>query len=164
MTFQSNAQIHQFISGAYFHDTFTTYIQNHNQSAMDVYIELMSKSPQWVNALMDLRNRIVGVFGLKNLGKMRELQSDKKAADYRVGDRVGIFTLHSVNRQEVILKDNDKHLNVKVSFYLEDLGDRIQVHATTVVHVHNNLGRLYMLFVTPAHKIIVPSSLKTLTS
>ncbi|WP_342029478.1 DUF2867 domain-containing protein [Vibrio sp. S9_S30] len=131
---------------------------------MDVCLDLMSQSPQWVNTLMDLRNRIVSVFGLKNLGRMRDLQSNKEAADYRVGDRVGIFTLHSINQQEVILEDDDKHLNVKVSFYLEAQRDNIQVHATTVVHVYNNLGRVYMLFVTPVHKIIVPSSLKTLTS
>ncbi|WP_419723785.1 DUF2867 domain-containing protein [Vibrio sinaloensis] len=36
------------------------------------------------------------------------------------------------------------------------------MYVTTVVHIKNWLGRVYMLPVAPMHKIIVPSSLKAL--
>jgi 3-polyprenyl-4-hydroxybenzoate decarboxylase len=45
---------------------------------------------------------------------------------------------------------------------LEPDGEHAIVHVTTVVHVNNALGKLYMFFVAPLHKIIVPCSLKTL--
>ncbi|WP_116899498.1 DUF2867 domain-containing protein, partial [Vibrio parahaemolyticus] len=48
------------------------------------------------------------------------------------------------------------------SFLLDVIGDKITVHVTTVVHVHNMFGKVYMFFVAPVHKLIVPSSLKTL--
>ncbi|HAS8484203.1 TPA: DUF2867 domain-containing protein, partial [Vibrio vulnificus] len=53
-------------------------------------------------------------------------------------------------------------LDVRVSFLLDVKGDKVTVHATTVVHVHNLFGKAYMLVVAPIHKVIVPSSLKTL--
>jgi hypothetical protein len=34
-----------------------------------------------------------------------------------------------------------------------------KVIVSTVVHIHNALGRLYMLFVKPAHCVIAPAVL-----
>ncbi|MEO9273389.1 DUF2867 domain-containing protein [Marinomonas sp. 5E14-1] len=53
-------------------------------------------------------------------------------------------------------------MSVKVSFYIEPNGSTACVHASTVVHVNNTFGKVYMFFVAPVHKLIVPSSLKTL--
>ncbi|UAB69417.1 DUF2867 domain-containing protein [Vibrio sp. SCSIO 43132] len=162
MTFQSDARIHQFASESYFRDTFTTLIENRGESAMEVYLRLVSTTPSWVNQLMDARNRIVGLFGLKNLGRLTDVLPNKTANEYQAGDMVGIFSLHSISDREVIMEDDDKHLNVKVSLFLEDKGEYTKVYATTTVHVYNMLGRAYMFFVTPAHKVIVPASLRNL--
>ena len=35
---------------------------------------------------------------------------------------------------------------------------------TTVVHVHSRMGRIYMLPVTPMHKLIAPAAMKALAS
>ncbi len=157
-----NADIRSHLEDAYFADSFHTDIQYHGQSAMDVYIDLMQATPKWVTTLMALRNKIVGLFGLKNLGSMTEIDRTKSAADYQVGDKVGIFSLYSKSASEVIVEDRDKHLNVKLSFTIEPNGNKAKVHATSVVHVNNRLGRVYMFFVGPVHKIIVPNSLKQL--
>ena len=120
--------------------------------------------PSWVNALMSLRNQVVSKLGLKNLGSFSNIQQGKLAADYEVGDRVGIFILYDNTHQEVILEDQDKHLGVKLSFYIDPEidGGSAKVHATTVVHVNNTLGKVYMFLVKPAHKVIVPVTLKRL--
>lgn len=60
---------------------------------------------------------------------------------------------------EVILEDKDKHLNVRLSVYLESENEVQKVSITTVVHVNNRLGKAYMLFVGPVHKLIVPAIL-----
>ena len=68
----------------------------------------------------------------------------------------------SSTENEVVLEDHDKHLEVRVSLLVEPEGETAIVYANTVVHVNNVFGKIYMFFVTPFHKIIVPSSLKSL--
>ncbi|MGB0867376.1 MAG: DUF2867 domain-containing protein, partial [Granulosicoccaceae bacterium] len=84
--------------------------------------------------------------------------------EYQVGDRVGIFSIHSISEKEVILEDKDKHLHAKVSVLVQPYGEQALVQASTVVHTNNTLGKVYMFFVTPVHKLIVPASLRTLKS
>ena len=113
---------------------------------------------------MALRNRIVALFGLKNLGGIAQIDPNKMASDYQAGDPVGIFTLISNTTNEVLLGDSDKHLNVVVSVHKQTNAaeEDTTITVTTVVHVHNWLGRLYMIPVTPAHKIIARSMVRAL--
>ncbi|MCP4324689.1 MAG: DUF2867 domain-containing protein [Alteromonadales bacterium] len=156
------SKISSYATDAYFADCFTSVIRYENQPALDIFLSISSSTPSWINFLMSIRNKIVSKLGLKNLGVLSDIDHDKPAADYKVGDRVGIFVLHSNTHNEVILEDRDKHLSVKVSFYVESNGGTARVHASTVVHVNNAFGKIYMFFVAPVHKLIVPSTLKTL--
>lgn len=156
----SEARISQYTKGAYFADSFSTQIAYNNQPALEIFLHSASTTPSWINFLMLIRNKVVGYFGLKDLGTFADIDANKSAQDYQVGDRVAIFSLYDKAHNEVIVEDSDKHLTVKVSFFVEPQGDKALAHASTVVHVHNCLGKLYMFFVTPMHKIIVPSSLK----
>lgn len=61
-----------------------------------------------------------------------------------------------------MLGDDDKHLNVVVSVHRkvdEGTGAAI-VTITTVVHVNNWLGRLYMVPVAPAHRVIAHTMMR----
>ena len=111
---------------------------------------------------MALRNRVVSPFGLKNLGGMSRIDAAKKESEYKPGDRVGIFTLISRSANEVLLGDKDKHLDVVVSVHkrVEGESGATVVTVTTVVHVKNWLGRLYMLPVAPAHRVIARSMVR----
>ena len=144
---------------AEFFDCYEVPIAGADVSALAFYLNVVSGSPQWVNRLMALRNHIVGFVGLKNLGRLHDVSLVKTAADYRVGDRVGIFSLLSVTDDEVILGDSDKHLDVKVSVCKLQRGEHRSAAVSTVVHIHNLLGRVYMLFVAPVHRLIVPAVL-----
>jgi hypothetical protein len=77
------------------------------------------------------------------------------------GDRVGIFRLRSLSDDEVLVEDDDKHLHVVLSVRRlpADAQQPARIVLTTVVHLHNLLGRLYMLPVTPMHKLIAPAML-----
>jgi Protein of unknown function (DUF2867) len=121
-------------------------------------MQTVGNTPGWVNALMSLRNRVVGLFGLKNLGALGDVRA---VDDYRVGDRVGIFTLLFQTEQEVILGDLDKHLEVRVSVRkMQNNSGTALLAVSTAVHEHNTLGKIYMFFVGPIHKIIVPAVLR----
>lgn len=147
------------LQGADYFDSYEIPLEHAGRSALEIYLGVISKTPAWVNFLMAARNRVVRLFGLKNLGHLGDLQNTKTASDYRLGDRIGIFTLLSNTDNEVIMGDSDKHLDVKVSIYKLVHDGKESVVSTTVVHIHNLLGRVYMLFVVPFHKLIVPAVL-----
>jgi len=147
------------LQGADFFDSYEMPLEHGGRSALEIYLGAIRKTPAWVNFLMAIRNRVVLLFGLKNLGHLAELGKTKAASDYRVGDRIGIFSLLSISDNEIIMGDADKHLEVKVSICKLSRGNKESVAATTVVHIHNLLGRVYMLFVVPIHKLVVPAVL-----
>jgi hypothetical protein len=150
------------LPGAYFHDCYAVAVNNQGRSAIETYLAAVSKTPRWVNALMALRNTLVALLGLKNLGHLGALTAAKPASSYQVGDRVGIFSLLLLTHDEIILGDNDHHLSVKVSLSTRTQGLQQEVLLATVVHVHNRLGRIYMLLVAPVHRLIAPAMLAKL--
>lgn len=156
----TKSTVYQYVHDASFADGFSSVTGYENQSALEMYLSLVQKTPAWVNVLMSLRNNFVSKLGLKNLGHLSDIEKNKLSSEYRVGDRVGIFTLSAIEHHEVILVDSDKHLDARISLYLEPHGETVKVYLNTVVHVKNTLGRVYMFFVGPLHKMIVPSILK----
>jgi len=149
------------LASAYFSDAYQIMQSGDDRSALDIALQLAATAPPWFDFLMSTRNRIVGWLGLKNLGRLSAIDRDKPHADYKVGDRVGIFSIVSMSDDEVVLGDDDKHLRAHVSVYKER-GTQQNVTLSTVVHVHNFLGRAYLFFVIPAHRLIVPPLLARL--
>jgi hypothetical protein len=158
----ANSAIARHAEGANFADSYQVRLLNPSQSALEIYLSAVSHTPAWVEVLMTTRNRVVSLLGLKNLGSMGAVDASKPVSAYRVGDRVGIFTLHSLSEQEVVFADSDKHLNAKISVCKTVSHGSPSVAVTTVVHIHNALGRLYMALVVPVHRRIVPAMLRRL--
>ena len=111
---------------------------------------------------MTLRNKIVARLGLKDMGPLRGIDPRKPSGAYRIGDQAGIFKILELHEREVILGETDKHLDVMISVTKQDMPGCTVASVSTVVHVHNVMGRLYMLFVTPAHRIIAPATVSRL--
>ncbi|MCV2370629.1 DUF2867 domain-containing protein [Roseateles oligotrophus] len=156
-TFPAGSRILLAKAGADFSDSYRFASAEPEASALEQFLTLSARTPAWMNFLMSLRNQVVGWVGLKDLGGMAVSDSRKPASSYRPGDRVGIFTLQYADDREVILEDRDKHLHVQVSLFR--LGEA-ELQMSTVVHIHNRLGRLYMSVVGPVHGLIVPMMLR----
>ncbi|NJS37322.1 MAG: DUF2867 domain-containing protein [Brachymonas sp.] len=158
-TAPQGSQIAARLPGAYFHDAWVIQAAEPKLDALEQFLRVARKTPAWIDRLMALRNRIVALFGLKNLGSIAQIDPNKKATDYQAGDHVGIFTLFSSSANEVLLGDSDKHLRVVVSVHkqADAAHQTATITVTTVVHIHNWLGRLYMVPVTPAHRVIARS-------
>ncbi len=154
------------LPGAYFHDAWSIRAAQPELDALGQFLRMAMKTPRWVDRLMALRNTLVGLVGLKDLGGLAMIDPRKPPSDYVPGDRVGIFTLVSKEEGEVLLGDDDKHLQVVVSVHRRPIAEEGQalVTVTTVVHVKNWLGRLYMLPVTPAHRVIARTMLEAVGS
>ena len=120
----------------------------------------MKPSPKWINSLLKLRDLLVAMVGLKTT----EDVETKTNYQFEPNERAGLFRVFSKTEHELILGEDDKHLNFRVSLYLEtvpnDTGTK-QITVTTIVIYNNWFGRFYFFFVKPFHQLIVQTSLKT---
>jgi sterol desaturase/sphingolipid hydroxylase (fatty acid hydroxylase superfamily) len=159
-----NSAISTYLPAAYFYDATSISVNDTGLMALDYFLKALRETPAWVDLLMAARNHVVSMLGLKNLGKLSGLDPGKAGSAYVVGDRVGIFTLIMNSPCEVLLGDQDRHLDVTLSVHTsrDTCSAQVTVTVTTVVHVHNWYGRLYMLPVTPMHRIIGPAVLKAI--
>jgi len=157
-----DSQISQALVNVYYQDAHRFSTTYKERTALQVWLAHATSTPAWINFLMAVRNRVVSLLGLKDLGSFADKLNEKSVEEYRVGDRIGIFTLLFLSENEVILGDSDKHLDVKISIYKEGkAGENSNlVTISTLVHVHNLLGKVYMLFVTPIHRVIVPATIR----
>ena len=117
---------------------------------------LISQQPPWIGWLTNVRDAIVACFGLKTAKHLATLSSEAKP------DRLGIFKVYGKSENEIVLGEDDKHLDFRVSVFLTPdlsptLGDQLIV--STVVHCHNLLGRAYILVIAPFHRQVVKTSL-----
>jgi hypothetical protein len=162
----AESAINAHLPGASFCDCYSIDASGARLTALDYFLAAIARTPPWVERLMLLRNKVVRFFGLKDLGGLGGLDISKPASAYVPGDRVGIFTLISNTDGEVLLGESDKHLNVVLAvFRHQPAAESVHtISITTVVHVHNWLGRLYMLPVKPMHKLIAPAVLNRITA
>ncbi|WP_372826791.1 DUF2867 domain-containing protein [Polaromonas sp.] len=137
-----------------FADAYEVLVPNSALTATEIYRGITRQTPGWVEGLMRLRNKVVQPLGLKDLGAMAMVPPGEAVP----GQRMGLFEVVSVAPDELVLQDNDKHLVVQLSI-LKQTHDSTHDKLTlsTVVHIHNTLGRVYMAFVGPAHKLIAPA-------
>lgn len=131
-------------------DSYAVRLDRSDLDPMEVARDLMGRAPRWVGALLNIRNRIVGLFGLKSA----ELELTGQ-------DRIGGFPVIEQDDERVLLGFDDKHLDFRiiVAVELEGAGHQ-HVSLTTLVNRHNLFGRIYILIVTPFHKLIVKTFLK----
>lgn len=111
---------------------------------------LLGSQPGWARKLMVLRDAIVARFGIKTARQM----------EAKPGKRIGIFRIYAVSDDEIIVGEDDSHLDFRLSVLRDrDTGRHGSVTMSSVVHCHNWVGRAYILLIRPFHKLIVRRSL-----
>jgi hypothetical protein len=108
---------------------------------------------------MGLRDAIVARFGLKTAAQLRSIKDPAAARE-----RLDIFRIYTRSAHEIILGENDRHLDFRVSVLQQTRGTQEgrsrYLILSTVVHCHNRLGRFYILAIAPFHRMVVRSSLR----
>jgi Protein of unknown function (DUF2867) len=118
---------------------------------------IFAHQASWVAALMKLRDLIVAGFGLKTSSQLRSAADDRNAPK-----RVGIFRIYNTSAREIVLGEDDRHLDFRVSVLRSTASTGAQrLVVSTVVNCHNRLGRLYIFFIAPFHRLVVQSSLRS---
>jgi hypothetical protein len=113
--------------------------------------------PPWISQLLELRNFIVRPFGLKTSNDAVPSSHQDKL---QPGTAVGVFEVLDRRLNEIMLGEDDQHLDYRVSIQLEREEEKCWVVITTLVKFNNWLGRAYFVPVRPVHKIIVPAMIK----
>lgn len=146
-------------------DSFEGLLTNYENkiTSTDICKAFFSSSPDWVGKLFNLRNKIVSLFGLKTSGKIEDRKRQIENFKCESGDKLGLFKVFAKSEKEVILGEDDTHLNFRISLFLEQNRDETKMKRliiSTTVEFNNWFGRLYFLLIRPFHKIIVPIMLK----
>lgn len=113
--------------------------------------------PGWSRALMGLRDLLVAGLGLKT-GAQLTATTPAQAVE-----RVGFFRIYTRRADEIVLGEDDKHLDFRLSMLCSPStatprGRRLTL--STVVHCHNRLGRAYIFVIAPFHRRIVRACLR----
>jgi hypothetical protein len=112
----------------------------------------------WISKLMAVRDTLVAGFGLKTARHLASLDAQSETG------RLDIFKIYSTSPTEVVLGEDDKHLDFRLSVLCSGRsspGAGRRLILSTVVHCHNRLGRLYILLIAPFHRLVVQSSLRS---
>lgn len=119
---------------------------------------LFSHQPSWVARLMSVRDTVVARFGIKTAKQLR------RSSGASGEGRVDIFKIYQRASHEIILGEDDKQLDFRVSVLRqmrnEAAGEYPYLVLSTVVHCHNRLGRVYITLIAPFHRMVVESTLR----
>ncbi len=123
----------------------------------------LTSGPKWADSLMLIRDKVVGVFGLKTSEQLTAEARNPDNFKFQVGEQLDIFKVYAKTENELVLGDDDKHLSFRVSLLLDcknnDIGKK-KIMITTMVEYKNIFGRIYFLPVKPIHQFIVKGTLK----
>jgi hypothetical protein len=125
---------------------------------IDAANHLFNAMPGWAELLMNLRDSIVRVFGLQTSKKM----VDKYRKQLRVGDMIGFFRVYDFNESEILMGEEDKHLDFITSIKIDNKANEYRLSFYTVVKFHNFFGKLYFMIIKPFHKLIMKTLLHRL--
>jgi len=134
-----------------------------NIGTTEIGKSFFSSGPKWIDKLFEFRNNLVGLFGLKTSGKINDRQKMLKDFKCEKGEQIGLFKVFEKTTDEIVLGEDDKHLNFRVSLFIDKQNDSKtdkKLIISTTVKFNNWFGRLYFLPVRPFHKLIVPTMLK----
>jgi|TARA_R110000764_G_scaffold146962_1_gene234823 hypothetical protein len=147
------------LNNPYYVDSHYFIVEDTNMSPLDVYCKMVSFAPKWSNSLLSIRNKVVRILGLEDVGEFGNF-GDKNISDFTIGDRIDLFYIREMNEHEIVVGLNDKHLDVAISISLKPEALQTVVCISTAIHVHNIFGKVYMGLVTPFHAPIIHSMIR----
>lgn len=155
----ANSKVKSYLNHTDYWDSFETNLNKDELDIYNIYLGIFSHPPQWLKRLFTLQEKMATVLSLKSSSAAELNQVDRKLK-YKIGDKVGLFTLLSVEENEIILGDDDKHLDFRVS--VQRLAQAIpnKVVVTTLVQYNNWFGKVYFFLIRPFHQLGVSISIK----
>lgn len=123
-------------------------------TALEAWNRVMAHPLPGMALAMRLRDAISARFGVRRIGGF----SGRRVNAVEPGDHLDFFLVERATPEVLTLTARDRHLDVMTC--VTTGGGRLAI--TSSVVTHNLFGRLYMLPVAPAHRLIVRSMLRRL--
>lgn len=141
--------INKHLPKADFYDCYSVVLDEPGLSLETAAKRVFENDPKWIVMLLAIRNFIVKPFGLRGAlptGDARE-------------DVISFFPVVSRTLNELVLGFDDKHLDFRIVVSKRN-GQPNTLNVATLVKRNNLLGKIYLFFVKPFHRVIVPVMLK----
>ncbi|MFO1110720.1 MAG: DUF2867 domain-containing protein [Bradyrhizobium sp.] len=131
-------------------ESFSVDLSSSKQSSIRVLaIQTVGNSPTWFKVLNAVRDAMVKPFGVKTSGEVRASRAEN--------ERVDFFPVQWEGNDEIVLGEDDRHLDFRLSLLRRDSPTGTQLIATTVVHSHNAFGLTYLNLIRPFHYLVIRS-------
>lgn len=121
---------------------------------IEVWALMMARPLPLLGLAFRIRDAVSARFGVKPVGGF----SGRVQGEPRVGEMLDFFLVERSDPEALTLTARDRHLDVMIAL---TTGARL-LTVTASVQVHNAFGRLYMLPVGPAHRLIVRAMMRRL--
>ena len=141
--------------GADLLDAFAIHLPAGANDDLEVLVRAGFERPAgWIRALTRVRDAMMATVGVKSSRAIG-------AAAAARGPVIGYFPLLSKSAGELVVGEDDRHLDFRVAMLLRGsaAGGR-ELVVVTVVHCHNRLGRMYLAVISPFHRVIARASLE----
>lgn len=155
------SRIPEFLGNKSFSDSFKTNVRTKSPLGVEEVVKcFLSSTPLWVKIMFSIRERIASL-GLKTADSEDLMQSEFKERSFQVNERFGLFKIYAVYPDEIIMGEDDSHLNFRLSWYVKRISDHeSNIFCSTTVEINNSIGRVYFFLVKPFHKMVVKSFMK----
>jgi len=127
-----------------------------------IIVKLIKSIPKWVTFLLNLRNVIVSIFGLKT-GKIENVSENLEKLNFKQDQSIGSFFIILKEKNHFIAELKDKHLDFRFSILIRKEDGITKLSLTTIVKINNIFGKVYFFLITPFHRLIIPNILKRLS-
>lgn len=108
----------------------------------------------WIRALTRIRDVVMATVGVKSSRAIGLAAAGR-------GPVIGYFPLLSKSATELVVGEDDAHLDFRVTIQLRtDAANGRELVVGTVVHCHNRLGRIYLAMIAPFHRAIARANLE----
>lgn len=119
---------------------------------------IFNQPPRWVDALLKTRDTLVKPFGLRTTPPDTSMS---KKEHLEPGDSTGLFAVSHRVDDEIVMAEDDRHLNFRLSVHQRRGPDNlITVSLTTAVWFNNIWGKLYFAVIRPFHCFVAAGMLK----
>lgn len=163
-TLSSESCLNGYVSSLDFLDTFSVSLEGREDllraDMRQLADHVLMADIGWMNTLLDLRDNVVKPFGLKTTAELRREQKPVPLNIRQPGDRIGFFKIYELHTDEILLGEDDRHQDFRLSLYRES-GPEPRLYASTCCKRHNVFGYAYLALVLPFHRKIAKSVLDT---
>jgi Protein of unknown function (DUF2867) len=154
-----NSRLKASLDSVSYWDAFQAQLTTNEDDIDQLYFAIFSHIPLWLQTLLACRNWLVSMYGLKG-PTLHDLNRIETGREFKIGEKMGVFTLVSKDENELILGADDKHLNFRVSVLRSVKDNRKGVVVSTVVEVNNVFGRIYLFIIAPFHRLAVKALIR----